>query len=126
MTAEEIEQLLSPYFDIGWPVYLRCDSGWYPLIKELHEKIVGIDPKYKIHQIKEKFGELRYYFLSPEYWNEVHILVDEYSSKSKKICEVCGKPGHTSRIGGYWLKTVCFECYTDLTKDKDNSIYNIG
>lgn len=37
-------------------------EGWMPIVLEAHEKFLALDPNYSIAQIKEKFGELRYYF----------------------------------------------------------------
>lgn len=35
---------------------------WWPAINRCHEALVAIDPDYRINQIKEKFGGLRYYY----------------------------------------------------------------
>jgi hypothetical protein len=37
-------------------------EGWMPIILDLNEKLTKLDPEYRIMQIKEKFGTLRYYF----------------------------------------------------------------
>lgn len=42
--------------------YIDTPPEWYELIIECHEKLLAIDPDYKLHQVKEKFGGLRYYF----------------------------------------------------------------
>jgi hypothetical protein len=44
-----------------WGRWISCASGWYPLLIELDEKLAQIEPDYEIHQVKEKFGTLRYY-----------------------------------------------------------------
>lgn len=46
----------------GWGRWISCTKGWYPLITEVNAKLREIDPAYEIHQVKEKFGGLRYYF----------------------------------------------------------------
>ena len=48
-----------------WGRWISCDKGWYPLIIELDEKLAEICPNYEIHQVKEKFGTLRFYFGIP-------------------------------------------------------------
>lgn len=50
----------------GWGRWISCDSGWYSLIVELDEQLRALLPNYVIHQIKEKFGGLRYYWASGE------------------------------------------------------------
>jgi len=39
---------------------------WYPAISSAHRQLEELIPGYNISQIKEKFGELRYYFSYPE------------------------------------------------------------
>lgn len=49
-----------------WGRWISCDKGWYPLIIELDEKLAEVFPEYEVHQVKEKFGTLRYYFGMPD------------------------------------------------------------
>ena len=49
-----------------WGRWVQCGKGWYPLICELDEKLAAIFPDYELHQVKEKFGTLRYYIGFPE------------------------------------------------------------
>jgi hypothetical protein len=44
----------------GWGRWICCDRGWYPLIVELDEQLRALLPDYIIHQVKEKFGGLRF------------------------------------------------------------------
>ncbi len=53
----------------GWGRWISCSRGWYPLLVELDEQLQALLPVYVIHQIKEKFGGLRYYWKSGE---EIH------------------------------------------------------
>lgn len=46
----------------GWGKWISLDAGWYPLIVDLNSKLAALDPDYEIHQVKEKFGTLRFYF----------------------------------------------------------------
>jgi len=50
----------------GWGRWISCDRGWYPLLVELDEKLRTVLPNYALHQVKEKFGGLRYYWESGE------------------------------------------------------------
>jgi len=50
----------------GMLLRIRCDRGWYPLLVELDEQLRGLFPKYELHQVKEKYGGLRYYWESDE------------------------------------------------------------
>lgn len=59
----------------GWGRWISCDRGWYPLLVELDEQISRLDPLYEIHQVKEKFGGLRYYYAASDpfvYYQHLH------------------------------------------------------
>lgn len=89
--------------------FLEFDSGWLPLLEDLHENLVVIDPDYKILQIKEKFGGLRYYAQCTKPCSEQFFaLIHDAESQSYKICETCGaKTGRLARSERGWVKTVC-------------------
>ena len=80
------------------------DEGWFDLILELRDKIVAIDPNCESHQIKEKFGGLRFYIGGST--KEVFDLISKAELKSYSICEKCGKPGKCRDNTG-WYKTLC-------------------
>lgn len=46
----------------GWGKWISMDKGWYQLIANVNNRLRTIDPGYEVHQVKEKFGSLRYYF----------------------------------------------------------------
>ena len=51
----------------GWGWWISCNKGWYPLLAETNDRLRALDPNYEVHQVKEKFGTLRYYAeLSPQ------------------------------------------------------------
>lgn len=58
--AAVLERMLRRIPD-GWGRWISCSRGWYPLLAEAEEHLSRIDPEYQIHQVKEKFGELRIY-----------------------------------------------------------------
>ena len=49
-----------------WGRWIRCERGWYPLLAELDAELAVLLPRYRIHQVKEKFGGLRFYWHSGE------------------------------------------------------------
>lgn len=63
--AEGLSKILSR-IPPRWGRWIQCDKGWYPLLCELDEKITEIFPDYEVHQVKEKYGTLRYYIGAPE------------------------------------------------------------
>jgi hypothetical protein len=100
--------------------FFECGDGWADLLVELCEKIqshlVTLSPEsvYDIValQVKEKYGSLRFYISS--YDEVIECLIDEYSRKSRYVCETCGKPGKIR--GSVWLYAAC----NDHTKDGDH------
>lgn len=93
-------------FDIG--------VGWWPIIESLcshiqlytertnNNKDIKIEP-IEVHQIKEKFGGLRFYYSGGD--KTIDSLVRLAELTASKTCEMCGEPGKP-RTGG-WIKTLC-------------------
>ena len=90
---------------------IETGDGWYDLLDELFGKMVELDHAVSLMQVKEKFGELRVY-VGPS-TDVVFDLIDEYTERSRSICEVCGKEGKLR--GKIWLTTRCDECYEKET-----------
>lgn len=42
--------------------WIGCGKGWYPLLTEANRKLAELFPNYEIHQVKEKYGTLRFYW----------------------------------------------------------------
>lgn len=96
-------------FGSGWPACVDCGPGWTSTIVALDLEIAKLDPHYELHQVKEKFGMLRYYFsCDPKVYDQAYVLVGIAEEKSGVTCEICGQPGH-ARTGG-WIKTLCDAC----------------
>lgn len=109
----------SPYELFGWEV----GEGWKPLVEELIKRLkLETNWDGEIFQVKEKFGELRFYIGagSPEIWK----IIDEYEEKSRHTCEVCGQPGKL-RGNLPWMRTLCEEHLNEKLQDyrrgSDNS-----
>ena len=89
---------------------LQIGAGWYPIIIELNDALAAIDPSYQIHQVKEKFGGLRYYVrlssqLPDEQSERAHSLIRQAESRSFATCEICSAPGTVN--SDYWRETRC-------------------
>lgn len=66
-------------------------SGWTPIIDRLHRELIALDPGYVLHQVKEKFGTLRFYGEFREDVREVcEALVRSAEIESSRTCERCG------------------------------------
>ncbi|TXI62492.1 hypothetical protein [Mycolicibacterium mageritense] len=96
----------------GWGRWVSCDKGWYPILVRLDEQLAEIDPAYEVHQVKQKFGTLRFYYRASDqaHSDAMHTLVREAETRCAATCELCGQSGtpHTGSRG--WLKTLCAAC----------------
>ena len=89
-------------FPSGWPTHIGVGPGWYPIICELDARLAEIKPDYEVHQVKEKFGGLRYYVgVETEAMRD---LIDAAETRSYTVCEVTGSPGVLMRRG-HWFVT---------------------
>jgi rubrerythrin len=87
----------------GWRIAFGID-----LCKDLKEALIkdnALD-EYKIVQIKEKYGGLRWY----DNWstNEICKVLDKYEELSYTTCIVCGKPAKYLSKG--WICPFCEDC----------------
>ena len=75
------------------------------LLKEnpYHDKIPEAVPEVEVHQIKEKFGGLRFYYQGGDKY--IRGLVNMAEAWASKTCETCGNKGEI-RHGG-WMRTLC-------------------
>jgi hypothetical protein len=91
----------------------ECGDGWYWLIDKLCEFFVKIYRQTGANviavQVKEKYGELRFYFYIAEASEEtamrIYNMVRFFETLSIQTCEVCGEMGVLYTSG--WYKTLC-------------------
>jgi len=120
------EEILAPEqildrFEGPWYPAVYCGSGWFPLIERIDAYIVASYPSYRIEQIKEKYGGLRYYWepdsdagIANKSEKEISKLaavrdgVVRIESEAMDICEICGQPGENDSTNG-WYATRCPE-----------------
>lgn len=81
-------------------------EGWASLVAELDAKLTEINPDYRLDQVKEKFGGLRYYFESDVEFERMQTIVREAEERSYTVCQVCGAPGKCASRP-YWYSTLC-------------------
>ena len=122
----------------GWGRWISCSRGWYPLLVELDEQVRALLPNYVIHQVKEKFGGLRYYWEPGEEVRDpggeaavggeaivgreavvaererrielVQQLVASAERRAGVTCELCGAAGRLHRTPAGRYKTLCPDC----------------
>jgi hypothetical protein len=96
---------------------ISCGPGWYPLIATLHKELCELDVHHEVHQVKEKYGTLRYYAESQSedaaIGKQFDALIAEAETRSSITCEWCGNLGQLAESGtddNRWYKTLCSQC----------------
>lgn len=120
--------------------YIECGKGWEKLYMPIFEYIENYnldkneENKIQVIQVKEKFGQLRFYtnFVTPE----LKKLIDNAENKSWDICEMCGTEKYIGNTNHY-ISVYCIDClklYLEKlpyklkekwTYHKSNEIFNV-
>ena len=82
------------------------------MCEEIRESLIKHNQlyDYRITQIKEKYGSLRWYdFGAPA---EVYDIINKYSKMSEKYCFICGQPATKISLG--WICPYCDKCAEKL------------
>ena len=102
--------------------FAECGDGWTEIIRNTDNKLRYIDPKYKIVQIKQKFGGLRYYYhpsddaksLSDLVVQIMEDIVQAAEVQASYTCELCGASRITNevkiRVHKHWAFGYCKTC----------------
>lgn len=87
--------------------FCNIAPGWSDLIRRLLIDLDKPDMKWSctIHQVKEKFGGLRFYVGAAN--RAVSNRIEKAEKEAARTCDVCGNPG-VLRAGG-WMVTRCAE-----------------
>ena len=96
-------------------------KGWSKIIDMLYDEL-PIPDKLKVHQVKSKFGTLRFY--TSGITDKEHEIVLKAEAESAVTCEDCGKPAVTKTLGNYWLVTLCDDCYDVAEQHRLATFYN--
>lgn len=96
------------------------NPGWFDLVDELDRHLDYLSPHYRIDQIKEKFGGLRFYATfvpNPDDGpDRVRVaaqlfrrLIDETERRSWDHCDLCGEPADLYQNKGGWRYVACLD-----------------
>jgi len=102
------------FYDHDPAKYIDIDEGWYKLALQCHIELLNADPHYRILQIKQKFGTLRFYVEPSEQYlktskteeTNIHVIIAKYEAMSKVTCEATGESGVLMKSPGGWYKTL--------------------
>ena len=110
---------LKIYDNMNYTWLDNMPTGWRiafgeQMCKEIKEELVKNNEldSYKIIQIKEKFGGLRWYDNSG--LPGMQFIIAKYEALSEKTCINCGKPANWISKG--WISPYCDDCATKEAK----------
>ncbi len=98
------EAVCRPHWGEGWPAVISCGVGWTDVVVYAVRIGEAYDWTFELHQVKEKFGGLRFYSSLPRH---AEAMIEGLASG---ICEACGDVGvMCATITKGWFKTLCAE-----------------
>lgn len=109
------EEQYDPRKGKGYSVYdfwgIEVGDGWFHILEALAKNITEQIEKnnlknFKVLQIKEKFGGLRFYCRGGN--DKIQEYVDHAEELSMNTCESCGQLGLPQNDS--WIKVLCQQC----------------
>lgn len=122
---------LRPRVGKGW-YGVVTPGGWDWIIEKIDNNLSTLDSKYEIHQVKQKYGTLRFYYepsenVSSEIREVMNSVVELGEILSAATCEECGncslygtkdfKQDHSVKLRTerkYYWRTLCDSCNSSL------------
>ena len=97
---------------------VNVPPGWFGLVlalclqlERIAQQQEGLEQEpVRVDQIKEKFGELRFYL--DRYDTECEQLINVFMRASRQICTLCGQPA-TRNLKQNWIQTYCEKHWTE-------------
>ena len=108
-------------YDYSYTLLDDMPNGWRiafgkQMCEEINNVLKKADwvNKYRIIQIKEKFGSLRWYdsTVPAEISDEIQDIIEKYEEISARTCISCGKPA--TRISTGWICPWCDDCSKEI------------
>ena len=100
-------------FDYHYTELDAMPDGWRiafgeQMCQEIKDALIEIDylDKYRITQIKEKYGMLRWYDFGAS--RKIYDIISKYEGISQVTCICCGKPA--TKITTGWISPYCDDC----------------
>lgn len=106
----DVRDILAPRFSEDNFCGFEPPYGWLELVVCVHEKLLP-NPNYRIAQVKEKFGELRFY--TEGLTSEQYDVVRAAQRESRTICQDCGSRENVALREHGWVATLCADCDRD-------------
>lgn len=106
-TFEEVSTELKPRMASRNAGFWAPD-GWLDLVVEMDTRL-RTNPDYRIVQVKEKFGELRFY--ATGLTADEAEYVRDMETRSLTVCQGCGSTENVAIRHAGWVATMCGSCW---------------
>ena len=103
------------------PLGFQHGDGWYglvyqlceqlePLVGELNTSLQASGEHFRVLEVKQKMGALRFYV--SHHSDAVDAMIDAARQRSLEMCEVCSRLIRTVELRNHdgWLVTLCEDC----------------
>lgn len=107
-------------YDYSFTELDNMPNGWRnafgeKMCEEIRDALIEANylDEYRISQIKEKYGTLRWYDFGDT--QKVHDIISKYEYISQFICMRCGNP-YAKFFNNGWFYTICENCASELFK----------
>lgn len=112
-----------PISDIyAWTELDNMPDGWRrafgeQMCQEIYDELKKFDyvHNYRIMDIKEKYGTLRWYDAGWPIGAKIGDIINKYEEMSGHICMLCGAPAKMTDDGG-WVYTLCDKCMDKIRR----------
>lgn len=100
--------------------YIALPRGWKELVASLHLDLVRIDPDYRVVQVKQKFGGLRFYIEPSDESLQASLgdRIRQAELESFTVCELSGDPGELRTTSTGWVHVLSQRMY-DIFNDSE-------
>ena len=114
-------EVISDY-DYSFTELDSMPEGWrksfgFDMCKEIKEELLKYNylDNYRITQIKEKYGSLRWYDNGYPRDSKIGSIIEKYERLSEEICINCGNPAKYYTKG--WISFICEDCKNKIIKE---------
>lgn len=116
-----------PEYDYEFTLLDSMPEGWQKafgiqMCEEIRDALIedGDLDTYRVVQIKEKYGGLRWYDTGVKVGSRVHDIIRKYENLSTVTCIVCGKPA--TRVTIHWISPFCDDCCINCGNGRSVSV----
>ena len=82
------------------------------MCEEIRDELIRVNylNHYRILDIKEKYGSLRWYDAGAPKDSNIHDIIMKWEHISNYVCQTCGSTKNIMNTAGYWIESICKDC----------------